>query len=503
MSIDRRSRRDFLRHLACAAASGGIAAMVPQFRMMGSALAATASPDSLSGYKALVCIYLAGGNDSWNMLVPYDQARYDVYAASRGGAYDLNTNPNGLGLARPTTASQIGNQVITDSSNGQQYFLHPSMTDIKNLYTAGHASFVGNMGTLVKPITKADYNANSANRPPQLFSHSDQEDLWHVGTAAANRYGWGGSSMVKLVPQFPSGGNQILSPCISISGSNKFEVGTQLFPYKMSSSSSGTANPLSQLSGVCNPTGCTGSSGQRDVALNLLLQDTYQGMFSSEYAKTFERGRELFSLLYGGLGGAGGQVSTAFPANNSLGAQLLSVARMIKLSRANNYAARQIYYVRLGSFDMHSDLMGTGTSAHAALLTKVSQAIKSFSDAMTEIGAFNEVSTFTMSEFGRTLSSNGNGSDHGWGGIQMVTGGAVQGGRLYFDGGGAVTGFPDQSLNNPVNFTRGQFIPGISVEQYGATLARWLGVTSTTDLAAIFPNLANFSSSFRNLGFMG
>ncbi|MEO7430466.1 MAG: DUF1501 domain-containing protein [Dokdonella sp.] len=503
MSIDRHSRRDFLRHLACAAASGGVAAMVPQLRMMGSALAAGTSPEAVSGYKALVCIYLAGGNDSWNMLVPYDQSRFDTYAASRGGVYDGNANPNGLGLARPTTAAQIGNQVITDSESSQQYFVHPGMVDIKNLYTAGHATFVGNMGTLKRPITKDEYNASSANRPPQLYSHSDQENLWHIGTSAENRYGWGGSSMARLVPQFPAGGNQVLSPCISISGSNKFEVGTQLFPYKMSSSSSGTSNPLSQLSGVCNPTGCTGSSGQRDVALNLLLQDTYQGMFASEYAKTFSRGRELFSLLYSGLGSAGGQVSTTFPANNSLASQLLTVARMIKLSRANNYAARQIYYVRLGSFDMHSDLMGAGTSAHAAMLTKVSQAIKSFSDAMSEIGAFNEVSTFTMSEFGRTLSSNGNGSDHGWGGIQMVTGGAVQGGRLYFDGGGTITGFPNQSLNNAGNFSRGQFIPGIGVDQYAATLARWLGVTSATDLAAIFPNLANFNASFRNLGFMG
>lgn len=502
MSIDRRSRRDFIRQLACLAASGGAAALVPQLRMMGTALAA-AAPSSLSGYKALVCVYLSGGNDAWNMLVPYDQARYDIYAASRGGAYNATGNPGGLGLSRPATATEIANQVVTDSASALQYFIHPKMTEIKNQYAAGRLAFVANTGTLVKPISKADY-ATAANRPPQLYSHSDQENLWHVGTAADNRYGWGGSAMAKLRPQFPPENNPVLSPCISIAGSSKFEVGTQLFPYQMSSSSSGTANPLAQLSGVCNPTNCTGTSGQRDVALNHLLQDSYQDMFANEYAKTFQRGRDLFALLYDGLGTASGQISTPFvTTNNSLASQLLSVARMIKLTRVNNYAARQIYYVRLGGFDHHAGLMGDGTSAHAALLNKVSTALQYFSDAMVEIGALNDVTTFTMSEFGRTLSSNGSGSDHGWGSIQMAMGGAVQGGRLYVDGGGPITGFPSQTLNNAGNFSRGQFIPGIGVEQYAATLARWLGVTSATDLDAIFPNLADFNASFRNLGFLG
>ena len=509
MTIDRRrSRRDFIRQLACLAASGGAAALMPQLRMMGTALAA-AAPSSLSGYKALVCVYLSGGNDAWNMLVPYDQTRYDAYSSSRGGAYDVNTNPGGLALSRPSTAAQIAAQVITDAADGQPYFVHPSIPEIKSLYTQNRMTFVGNVGTLVRPITKTDYNASAANRPPQLFSHSDQENLWHVGTAADDRYGWGGDSMAVLKPQFPPGGNAVLSPCISIAGSNKFEVGSQIFPYQMASSSSGTANPLSQLSGVCNPSGCTGYSGQRDVGLNLLLAGTYQSSFASEYQRTFQRGRDLFALLYSGLGSPDGQISTAFPANNSLASELLSVARMIKLSRVNNYAARQIFYVRFGGFDLHAGLMGVAPNAHAALLAKVSQALKAFSDALVEINSINDVTTFTMSEFARTLSSNGSGSDHGWGSVQMAMGGGVVGGRLYADGGGPITGFPDETINlvggnntNPVAFSRGQFIPGIGVEQYAATLARWLGVTSTTDLDAIFPNLGNFNQAFRNLGFL-
>ncbi len=501
MTTDRASRRDFLRHLACLCASGGAAALLPQLRMMGTALAA-APRSTLTGYRAIVCVYLAGGNDAWNTLVPYDSARYDVYAASRGGVYNATTNASGLALARPGTGAEVAAQVITDSASGLQYFVHPSLPELKNLYTQNQLAFVGNVGTLVRPITKADY-ANTANRPPQLYSHSDQENLWHVGTAANYRNGWGGGSIATLLPQFPVVNNPLLSPCISISGSNKFEVGTNVIPYKMSASTSGTTNPLSKLSGVCNPSGCTGTSGQRDVALNLLLGDTYQGAFASEYERTFKRGRDLFALLYGELGNPNGQIATAFPANNTLASQLLSVARMIKLSRINQFAARQIYYVRMGGFDLHSGLMGTGTNAHAALLIKVSQALNAFAGALAEIGALDEVTTFTMSEFARTLSSNGNGSDHGWGSVQLVMGGPVAGGRLYLDGGGPISGFPDQTLNNDGNFSRGQFIPGIGVDQYAATLARWLGIASGPDLAAIFPNLGNFNPAFEDLGFLG
>jgi uncharacterized protein (DUF1501 family) len=169
---------------------------------------------------------------------------------------------------------------------------------------------------------------------------------------------------------------------------------------------------------------------------------------------------------------------------------------MIKLSRDTSFNiqhARQIYYVRIGGFDMHDNLMSTGTNGHANLLTRVSQALGAFWTALGEIGAQNQVTTFTMSEFARTLSTNGNGSDHAWGSVNMIMGGAVQGGKIY----GA---FPDQTLNGPVSLSRGQFIPSTSVDQMAATLARWMGVTASGDLDTIFPNLANFPSS--NLGFM-
>ena len=493
MSHTRNARRDFLRQLACLAASGSAAALVPQLRMMGTALAAASTPGTLSGYCALVCIYLAGGNDSWNLLLPYDQARYDVYAASRGGVYNAASNAAGLALDRATLLTLSG----AGGSGSGNYALHPSVPELRSLYDAQKLAFLVNLGSLVQPISKADYNASAALRPPQLFSHSDQENLWHVGAARDARYGWGGQAAAVLRPQFPAGNSTVLSPCISIAGANKFETGNGVLAYQLSSGG------LSGLSGVCNPSGCTGLAGQRDVALNQLLADSYAGnLMADEYRKTFQRGRDLYALLAGGLAGADGSIATAFPTQNSLADQLKMVARMIKLSRAQGYAARQIYYVRYGGFDLHDGLMGAGNSGHAALLGNVSKAVSAFWTALGEIGAQNEVTAFSMSEFARTLSSNGNGSDHGWGGVQFVLGGGVVGGRLYADGGGPISGFPDQSLNGPVTLSRGQCIPGIGIDQYGATLARWLGITADTDLAAIFPNLANFNPAFRNLGFL-
>jgi len=487
MTMMRKDRRGFLRGLACLAASGGAGALIPQLRMLGTALA---QGTSFSDYKALVCVYLAGGNDAFNLLVPTDSTRYNAYVASRSGIYDPNTNPDGLALANAQLLSLTG----AGGSGSNNYGLHPAMPELRDLYDAQKLAFAVNVGTLLRPISKTEYNASAANRPAQLFSHSDQENLWHVGTAQDNTLGWCGTTIDALKPQFPPGNNTQLSPCISIAGANKVEIGSTVFPYQLSSSG------LTSLSGLCNDAACgTGNTSRRDAAFNALLADSYAGnLAAGEYAKIFQRGRDLYTLLNTGF--AGSTISTPFPVNNDLGDQLLTVARMIKLSRAQSYAARQIYYVRLGGFDLHDNQMTAGNADHAALLALVSQALGAFWNALGEIGARNEVTTFTMSEFGRTLSSNGNGSDHGWGSIQFALGGAVLGGKLYADGGGVFTQFPDLSLDNAGNLSRGQFIPGIGLEQYAATLARWMGVDST-GLGTIFPNLHDFNTSY--LGFLG
>ena len=495
MSYNNKSRREFLRKLACVACGGGTAAMIPQLRMIGTALAST---QALTGYKALVCIYLSGGNDGWNLLVPYDTARYNTYATARSGVYTTggaNPNPGGLGLAQPAAGNA---QIITDGNDANsatnQYFMHPSTPELAALYKAGHLAMAVNVGTLVKPILKADYNASAANRPPQLFSHSDQESLWHqANTNGSSVLGWGGQCGDLLQP---NNANQQLSSCISIAGANRFEVGVTTVPYQLSSGG------LTGLSGVCNPSPCgVSTTSIRNTALNGLLADTYANDFPGEYAKVFKRGRDLYNLLSAGL--AATTLTTTFlPANNSLASQLQTVAKMIKLSKAQNYAQRQIYYVRYGGFDLHAGLM-SGNGNHGQLLQVISQAMKSFYTAMgpTDVNAQNEVTVFTASEFGRTLQSNGSGSDHGWGSVQMIMGGAVQGGKLYSDGGGPIKGFPDQTLTATNNFSRGQMIPGVGVEQYAATLAKWLGVTNQSDLNTIFPNLAQFGTG-GNLNFV-
>ncbi|MEO8010502.1 MAG: DUF1501 domain-containing protein [Dokdonella sp.] len=475
MSDHSNARRNFLRNLSYTLCAGGASAFVPQLNLISSALAQATVP----GYRALVCVYLAGGNDAWNMVVPYDQARYDVYRTSRSGLYDAGSNPGGLALARPANTN------MNISGGGQSYFMHPAMTELRALYNGGKIAILPNIGTLKQPMTKAEYNASASSRPPQLYSHSDQEEQWQLGRTSSFNRGWGG-----LVADRVRGDNlyQALSPCISIGGSNKFEIGAQTFPYQMSSGG---------VTAVSAATSTNGTDAQRSIALQQLIDANYVSPYQQEYANVFGRSRELYTKLQAGLGTGGvGNVSTPFPANNSLGDQLKMVARMIKLSKRLGEGIehrRQIYYVRIGGFDMHDNLITN--NGHQNLLQRVSQALNAFWNALGEIDGFarDEVTTFTMSEFARTLSTNGNGSDHAWGGMQMVMGGRVDGGKMYGT-------FPDQTLNGPVSFSRGQTIPSTSVEQMGATLARWMGVTSTTELNTIFPNLPNFSSN--NLGFM-
>lgn len=491
MSHSRNSRREFLRNLGCVACGGTAASFFPQLRMLGTALAST---NLAPTYQALVCVYMYGGNDAWNMIVPFDNTRYDTYMTSRSGVYDSVNNPGGLALAQPT-GSQVALQKVVDGNDGNsatnQYFLHPAMPEMTTLFNQGHLAFVVNAGSLVKPITMADYNASSANYPAQLFSHADQTSQWEQAYAAESvTLGWGGQCGDVLGS---GNANTQLSPCISIAGANRFEVGVSTIPYQISSAG------LTDLSGLCNTPPCSASTNARDTALQTLLADTYANDFAGGYAQIFQRGRNLFNLLDTNLSGT--TLNTTFPTSNSLAAQLEVVAKMIKLSIAQNYATRQIYYVNLGSFDLHSGMM-SGANDHAVLLTSLSQALNAFWTCMgpADVNAQNNVTVFTMSEFARTLQSNGSGSDHGWGTVQMALGGAVKGGKLYSNGAGPITGFPDQALNAPNNFPRGQMIPGIGVEQYAATLAQWMGITSPTDLATIFPNLASFGTN--NLGFV-
>ncbi len=487
-NVSRASRREFLRSLACATACGSASALLPQFGLVGSALAA-APKGTVNGYRALVCVYLDGGNDAFNMLVPYDLSRYNAYASARGGVFDPATNPSGLALDR----TLLGGTSITDSATGDQYALHPGipggasavddrgMLDLRTLYQSGRVAFVPNIGTLTRPISKLEYSSTPALRPPQLYSHNDQTSQWQYGRAGSSNVGWGGRVGDEVrIQNF----NQTLSPCISIAGDNRFEIGLQTFPYQL-----GSGGLTALLTG-----GSGAAQTARRTAIDEMLAGSNSSPFASEYQGVMNRAQDVYDVLNPALT----TTINDFPGfpNESLASQLKMVARMIKVSRDTAFGVRhqrQIYFVRLGSFDLHDNLMAAGATGHAGLLQRVSEALLAFWNALNEIGAQNEVTTFTMSEFARTLSSNGNGSDHAWGSVAFAMGGAVNGGRLY----GA---YPDLLLNGPASLDRGQQIPQIGVEQYAATLARWMGVTDSNTLATIFPNLGQFTSP--DLGFM-
>lgn len=453
-----RTRREFLSQAAAGLRTYGAASLLPHLALTNSALAASRPKGSVP-YRALVCIDLSGGNDSWNLLVPRDGARYGVYSTARGA----------LAVAQ--------NQLLQVSPlSGGDYGLHPQLPQLRSLFSAGDAAFLTNVGTLIRPITKAEYNANSSLRPPQLFSHNDQTRQWMVGRSGGNPgTGWGGrvADRVDVLNN-----NLDVSMSLSISGRAQFLTGQSVSQYVM-----GTGGPA-------NFSGYTGTSGfdtARRNALNELLNMTYDHVLVGESAAVSRSAIDVAAAINAALAQVPA-LTTTFDTTNSLASQLRMVARMMQ-TRDLLDVSRQIYYVRLGGFDTHSNQDTT----QPTLYGRLDQAISQFWSALGELGLRDQVTLFTMSEFGRTMNSNGDGSDHAWGGVHLVVGGAVNGNQLYGS-------FPEQQLNGPQSLSRGQFIPSTSFEQYAATLARWMGVTSPTELAAIFPNLGNFATS--DLGFL-
>lgn len=463
-----RNRRDFLRHTACAAlAAASAGALFSKLRLINSALGASLGCPSyppVSDYKALVCVFLTGGNDSFNLLIPSDSARHAVYAASRGAM--AITDPlvpiNALGAPA-----------------GHTYGLHPSCTELGRLFDNQRGAFVVNTGTLLQPTTKTQYLAGTPV-PPQLFSHADQQAQWQYGQPTANgSVGWGGLVADRL-NVLNAGATIPIS--ISLSGQNRLQAGMSVQPYAITSS---------------GPTSLRGYSGGANAAqlaaLNDLLQQTYPDPLTRTYAATFNDAMDYYSTMTGALAQAP-TLSTVFPPNNSLAAALKMIAQVIAV-RSPLKAQRQLFFVSLGGFDTHDNMLAD----QPTLFSTLSQAFGAFYDATVELGVQNSVTTFTMSEFSRTLNTDGDGTDHAWGGNHFVMGGAVNGQHLY--GTPAVSGgiFPDQTLNGPDCLQRGQMIPATSCDQYSATLARWLGVNDC-DLATIFPTLGNFQVA--DLGFL-
>jgi uncharacterized protein (DUF1501 family) len=468
------SRRNFLRDAACsslALSTGG--ALMTQFGLMNSALAQSCSYGTVSDYKALICIFLLGGNDSWNMLIPSDATRYPIYSAARSGGA-----PAGMAIAQNTLVPVS----VLNAGSGETYGLHPNLTELASVFDSGSGAFVLNVGTALQPTNKTQYSSPGYPLPPQLFSHADQQAQWQYGQPQENGVtGWGGLIADRLHVLNPGA---TIPMSISLSGQNRFQAGASVQPYTMSSG------------GPAGLSGYNGSSGAaRMTALEEMLAETYTDPFSRTYAKTVSNSLSYYQTMQNALNAAPA-LATTFPANNPVAAALAEIAKIISV-RDTLKAKRQIFFIGYGSFDSHDNQL----TEQPALFTTISQALAAFNVCtINDLKIPQSITTFTLSEFARTLNSNGDGTDHAWAGMQFVMGGAVQGQRIY--GAPSVSGgiFPNQTLNGPDCLSRGQMLPGVSCDQYSATLAKWLGVQDC-DIATIFPYVKNFPTA--DLGFLG
>jgi len=449
--MTRHTRRDLLRLACCSAAGASLVSGLSKFGLV-SALA-----QGTSDYKAMVCIFMFGGNDSNNMIVPID-SRYTQYVQARSV------------LALPQS------QLLPLQTNGQaNYGMHPNMPEMQGYFNQKNLAVLANVGTLVQPTTKAQYQAYQ-NLPENLYSHSDQQDQWQSAQLAGTPVsGWAGKvadnvQTFNASAQFP--------PILSISGNPIFCTGITSRPF--------TINP-GQPPGLQGFDQTAASLARYTATQQLLTFDSGLSMVQAANSVTGQAVKfaQVLSTALQNIT----PLQTKFP-SNYLGQQLQQVAQVIA-ARSALGVQRQIFFVSYGGFDTHADQL----PQQVQLLTYVSQSMSAFFQAAQELGVANQVTAFTLSEFSRTLEPGSNGgSDHAWGSHQLILGGAVQGNQIYGTFPTLALGGPDDADQN------GRWIPTTALDQYAATLATWFGVPAV-NLPSIFPNLTNFPSS--NLGFMG
>ncbi|MBA3879475.1 MAG: Tat pathway signal protein [Sphingobium sp.] len=454
------SRRAFLKRSAALGIAGSAAPFVTNLAAIGEAAAATASD-----YKALVCVFLYGGNDYANTLPPYDQASYNLYAAAR-------TN---LAHARATLAATVLNP-STALPGGRQYALAPTMSGLLPIFDAGRLAVVLNVGTLVQPTTKAQYTANSVRLPPKLFSHNDQQSYWQASNPEGATSGWGG----RIGDLLQSGNGTSTVTCINASGNAVFLTGRTAIQYSV-----GTTGPIALLNNGSTLFGSTAAAS----TLRTLMTGTNANLLANEHATISKRALDTYAQVNSALASAPAANFPLFPTGNNLASQLQIVARLISVSQELG-AKRQVFFVSQGGFDLHDNLL----AQHPGLVSNVANAMRAFYDTTVALGVADRVTTFTGSDFGRTLQSNDDGSDHGWGSMHFVMGGAVNGRRFY--------GTPPAIGNNtPDDVGQGRLLPTISVDQYASTLASWFGV-SAGNISTVLPNIGNYNPSTWNLGFV-
>jgi uncharacterized protein (DUF1501 family) len=449
------NKRQFLKTSAALGLGSGLSA----FTQLSALAQATTGND----YRALVCLFMYGGNDSNNLVVPYDLSDYNRYARARSN----------LALPRDSLL-----QINPSNTAGLSYGMHPSMAGLASLFNGsagspGKAAIVANTGPLMVPTSKAQWDARSVPVPDNLFSHSDQQSQWQSAIYERPSNGWGGRLAERLVDDTTlNRGYSVLS----VTGGNLWETGDRtLSAYKVSATGRfgfdfyepANTDPLS-------------------IAIKETLAETHQHLFEQGFVDVMGRSIEVQRVLTQALEGT--TLTTVFP-DSGLGNQLKMVARLIA-ARNKLGLKKQCFFCSIGGFDTHGE---DQLARQAELLGEISAAVSAFYQATVELAVAESVTTFTASDFGRTFSSNGQGSDHGWGSHHLVVGGAVQGGQMYGQFPNHTVGGPDDSGG------QGTWIPTTSTEAYAATLGRWFGADEAV-LTQVFPRLQYFNG---NVGFLG
>jgi uncharacterized protein (DUF1501 family) len=515
------SRRLFLRQAGSLSALGAVGGpLALNLAAMGSAAA-----QSAADYKALVCIFMFGGNDSMNMVLPTDAASWANYTALR------NQAPDSIALLAPGTASVATAGVATPArlggvlpiaparAQGRSFALHPVMGALVPLFdTDKRLAILPNVGPLMAPTTKAQYESSTHRKPANLFSHNDQQNTWLTMAPEGATHGWGG----RMADLLASQNSNAMFTAISATGNSVWLAGQSVRQYQVSGNGAIRMGPRSAAD-------ADKTFGQVEVtqALERIARRSRGGhVLEADLAAVAARSLDAELLLRNALPSVTDPAFATAPASgaynpnndpklrfadpssgsaamtfNPLAQQLQVVARMIHASASASVGARrQVFFVSLGGFDTH-DKQNT---SHAKLMAQLSHALSYFDTTLGAIGARDKVTAFTASDFGRTFTSNGDGTDHGWGAHHLVLGGAVQGGDLY--GNFPVLGTKNANDNkfdsSPDQLQNGALLPTTSVDQLGATLGRWFGL-SDAQLLDVMPNLGRFDASARDLGFMG
>ena len=468
------SRRHFMK-TASYAAMAGVTASPIMHSMRALAAMTSHAAAAATDYRALVCVYLQGGNDGHGSLIATDNDSFAAFTQARSGAEGLAYSLGDLLPIVPITAQ-----------SGRTFALNPYLTGVQNLFNSGRAAMVANTGTLIEPISKAQWNSGTAPLPRSLFSHFDQTNAWEAIAADGANRGWGG----RMADLFESMNSNTAFTCISTSGTSLFLSGQTAFQLRVSAAGAlaaeGLAKPLF-------------GSAQGSAALQSIISADDTNLFAKEYAVIVRRSLEAQAALAAAMAPAG---PTGVPnptqyldpasgklTDNQLANSLQTVARVIA-GRSALGVSRQVFFVQLGGFDTHD----TQAKRHSTLLSQLGAAFEYFDQLMITAGLSNQVTLFTASDFGRTLTANSDGTDHGWGSHHIVAGGGVAGQNIYGE-------YPIIGTNQANDVGQGRLIPTTAVEQYGGTLARWMGL-SDSQVREVFPNFANFGSS-PYLGLMG